>query len=68
MNTNNQQSKAQETPTHGETLMTMIEKKMLTREQIIEQINNIISSSHQTGLEQGYDQALFDMGTQQICG
>lgn len=65
------QEQSQNTSTEislGASLLTMIEGRFLTREQMIEHINNVIANAHQEGLDAGYDQALFDMGTQQIAG
>lgn len=54
--------------TPAETLMTLLETSLLNREQKIAQINKVLQEFHQKGLDDGYDQALFDMGSQQIAG
>ncbi|MEG1036680.1 MAG: hypothetical protein RSN61_21340 [Chryseobacterium sp.] len=51
---------------NGDTLMTLIRSRILTDEQLVEHINSILATAHQQGLEIGYDQALFDVGTEQI--
>lgn len=56
--------KTQATP--GETFMTLLKMGIFSEEQLIEQINNNMKNAYQNGLDIGYDQALFDVASEQI--